>query len=105
MNYILLNKWALLAALELLAWSSTFFMLYARYRMGSKVWFKIGAVLTVSTGVIPQVALGIINLIMQKKLDLFYVGYSPPYPLRFNLRPQKKMKQLDQWARRKFSKL
>lgn len=103
MNYIVDNKWLILLFLEVLAWSSTFFMLYARYRIGSRILFKIGAFLTVMTGVIPQVLLGIINFWTTRELDMFTLIIVILLVYGATL-GRKKIKQLDQWAQRKFSK-
>lgn len=102
-EFILENRWAILAVLEVLAWSSTFFMLYARYRIGSPVLFKLGTVLTILTGVIPQILLGIINFISVGKIDIFtgIIVLLIFYGLTLG---RKKIKQLDQWAQRRFSR-
>jgi hypothetical protein len=103
LDIILQNKWVILLVLEVLAWASTFFMLFARYRLASQPLFRIGAFLTVLTGVVPQVALGIINLFAEKKLDLFTLIIVVLIVYGATL-GRKKIKQLDQWAQRKFSK-
>ncbi|MBW7460030.1 hypothetical protein K0U00_38810, partial [Paenibacillus sepulcri] len=101
MNFILDNKWFILLMLEVLAWASTFFMVFARYRLGSKPLFRIGAILTVLTGVLPQVTLGIVNFIVEKKLDLF-TFVIVLLILYGSTLGRKKIKQLDDWAKRKF---
>ena len=103
MNFLVENKWAILVSLEVLAWSSTFFLLYARYRLKSNFWFKIATVLVVITGVIPQVSMGIINFISTKKVDLFtlIIVLLIIYGLTIG---KKHIKKLDTWAQAKFSK-
>ena len=96
-------KWAILLGLEVLAWASTFFMLYARYRANSRALFRIGAVLTVGTGVIPQVLLGIVNFVTFRKLDLF-TGIIVLLILYGSTIGRKHIKKLDQWAQRKFAR-
>jgi hypothetical protein len=64
-------RWLILVVLEIIAWASTFLMFYARYRLRSNVWFRIGIALTVLTGVIPQVLMGILNYIGAGEIDLF----------------------------------
>ena len=103
MNWIMNNKWAVLLALEALAWSSTFFMLYARYRLASRMLFRIGVALTVLTGVIPQVSLGLVNLFREKTLDLFTLIIVLLIVYGATL-GRKNVKKLDAWANRKFSK-
>lgn len=71
MATFLLYKWFVLLALEIVAWSATFFMLYARYRLRKPILFRVGAIATVLTGVIPQVLMGIINYYALGELDLF----------------------------------
>lgn len=101
MNFIIANRWIILIILEILAWSSTFFMLYARYRLRSDLLFKIGTILTIITGVIPQTILGIINFIYLKKLDLFTIIILLLILYGFTF-GRKKIKQLDAWAKKKF---
>lgn len=101
MNYIIENKWLILICLEVLAWSSTFFMLYARYGLNSQTLFKVGTVLTILTGVIPQVTLGIVNFISSRKIDLFTVIIVVLIIYGSTL-GRKKIKQLDLWAKNKF---
>lgn len=104
MNYIIQNRWIILVILEVLAWSSTFFMLYARYRLGSRVLFRIGTVLTIITGVIPQIGLGIVNFVYWKKVDLF-TGIIVLLILYGLTLGRKEIKKLDKWAQRKFQRL
>ncbi|UUZ83398.1 hypothetical protein LJK88_05775 [Paenibacillus sp. P26] len=96
-------KWAILLGLEVLAWASTFFMLYARYRANSQLLFRIGAVLTVCTGVIPQVLLGIVNFVTFRKLDLF-TGIIVLLILYGSTIGRGHVKKLDRWAQRKFAR-
>jgi len=101
-HLILENKWIILLTLEIFAWSSTFFMLYARYKMRSPFWFKTAFVLFALTGVIPQVSLGIVNFITNKKIDLFslVILLLIIYGLTIG---KKQVQKLDCWARVKFS--
>lgn len=101
-HLILENRWIVLFTLEIFAWSSTFFMLYARYKMQSSFWFKTASVLFALTGVIPQVSLGIVNLITKKELDLFSLAILLLiiYGLTIG---KKQAKQLDSWAKDKFA--
>ncbi|WP_180960450.1 hypothetical protein [Neobacillus cucumis] len=97
------NKWVILVCLEVLAWASTFFLLYARYGLKSSLWFKVATVLFALTGVIPQVLMGIINFISTKKIDLFtlIIVLLLLYGFTFG---KKQVKKLDAWAQEKFSK-
>ncbi|MDN3019883.1 hypothetical protein V7161_02150 [Neobacillus drentensis] len=103
MDFLVENKWAILVSLEVLAWSSTFFLLYARYGLKSDFWFKIATFLVIITGVIPQVLMGIINFISTGKLDLFtlIIVLLIIYGLTIG---KQHVKKLDAWAQRKFSK-
>ncbi len=101
-HFILENKWILLFILEIFAWSSTFFMLYARYKMQSSFWFKTASVLFALTGVIPQVSLGIANFITKKELDLFSLAILLLIIYALTL-GKKQAQKLDSWARENFS--
>ncbi|CAH2714517.1 hypothetical protein BACCIP111895_01689 [Neobacillus rhizosphaerae] len=103
MNFLIENKWAILVGLEVLAWSSTFLLLYARYGLKSNFWFKVATVLFALTGVIPQVLMGIINFISTKKVDLFTLIIVLLIIYGFTL-GKKQVKKLDTWAQAKFSK-
>lgn len=70
-NFIMENKWFILLILEILAWSATVFMFYARYQMQSPFWFKLASVVFAFTGVIPQVLLGVLNFAATQEMDLF----------------------------------
>jgi hypothetical protein len=101
-DFLVENKWAILVSLEVLAWSSTFFMLYARYGLKSSFWFKIATVLFALTGVIPQVLMGIVNFIATKKVDVFTLIIVLLILYGFTL-GKNHLKKLDAWAQRKFS--
>ncbi|WP_251553634.1 hypothetical protein [Neobacillus muris] len=103
MDFLIENKWAILVSLEVLAWSSTFFLLYARYGLKSDFWFKVAAVLFAMTGVIPQVLMGIINFISTKKIDLFTLIIVLLLLYGFTIGRQH-VKKLDDWAKAKFTK-
>ncbi|MGI6451530.1 MAG: hypothetical protein ACOX3R_15090 [Desulfitobacteriia bacterium] len=103
MEFITENKWIILLIIEVLAWLSTFFMLYARYRLQSKQLFKLGTILTLMTGVVPQVTLGIINLITLKRVDAFTVVILLLILYGLTL-GKRQIKRIDQWAKRKFGK-
>ena len=102
MDFLIENKWAILVSLEVLAWSSTFFLLYARYGLKSSFWFKVGTVLFAVTGVIPQVLMGIINFISTKKVDLFTLIIVLLIIYGFTI-GKSHVKKLDAWAQAKFS--
>lgn len=104
MEFITENKWTILIILEVLAWSSIFFMLYARYRLQSKQLFKLGTILTIMTGVFPQVTLGIINMVTLKKMDIFTFVILLLILYGFTW-GKRHVKSMDQWAQKKFGKL
>jgi hypothetical protein len=103
LNFLVENKWMILVILEVLAWSSTFFLLYARYGLKSSFWFKVATVLFALTGVIPQVLMGIVNFIATKKIDLFTLIIVLLILYGFTI-GKKHVKKLDAWAQAKFSK-
>ncbi|MEH7347176.1 hypothetical protein V7122_25445 [Bacillus sp. JJ1532] len=103
MNVLVENKWLILVILEVLAWASIFFLLYARYRLKSNFWFKVAAVLVALTGVVPQVLMGIINFIFTSKVDLFTLIILLLILYGFTI-GKKHVKKLDDWAQVKFSK-
>ena len=100
-NVIIDNKWGILIVFEILAWSATFFLLYARYKMQSSFWFKIASVLVVFTGVIPQVLLGVVNFAATREIDFFtlVIVLLIIYGLTIGKRHVQK---LDSWAKKKF---
>jgi hypothetical protein len=102
LEFLLEHKWAILVGLEVLAWLSTFFLLYARYRLKSSFWFKVATVLVALTGVIPQVLMGIVNFIATKKVDVFtlIIVLLILYGFTFG---KNHVKKLDTWAQKKFS--
>jgi hypothetical protein len=102
MNVLVEYKWAILLSLEVLAWASTFFLLYARYKLRSPFWFKVGTFLFAITGVIPQVVMGIINFIVMKKVDLFTLIIVLLIVYGFTV-GKKHVKKMDSWAKEKFS--
>lgn len=102
MTFLLEHKWAILVSLEVLAWSSTFFMFYARYRL-SPFWFRVGTVLFAATGVIPQVIMGVLNFIATREVDLF-TGIIVLLILYGFTLGKKQVIRIDNWAREKFSK-
>jgi hypothetical protein len=102
MDLLVEYKWVILLSLEILAWSSTFFLLYARYKLKSNFWFKVAAVLFAITGVIPQVVMGIINFIVMKKVDLFTLIIILLIVYGFTI-GKKHVKKMDSWAKEKFS--
>lgn len=103
MNFLVANKWILLILLEIVAWSATFFMLYARYRLTNPLWFKVGAVVTVMTGVLPQVALGLINYYFLGELDAFTIVIVTliVYGLTIG---RKHVRMLDNWMLKKYGR-
>lgn len=103
MNFLVEHKWGILVAFEILAWLSTFFLLYARYGLKSSFWFKFATVLFTLTGVIPQVFMGIINFISSRKIDLFTLIIILLIVYGFTI-GKGHVKKLDAWAQRKFSR-
>ncbi|WP_462412642.1 hypothetical protein [Neobacillus sp. Marseille-QA0830] len=103
MDFLVANKWVILVSLEVLAWSSTFFLLYARYGLKSDFWFKVATVLFALTGVIPQVLMGIVNFISTRKIDLFTLIIVLLIVYGFTI-GKKHVKKLDEWAKKKFAK-
>jgi hypothetical protein len=102
LDFLVDNKWTILVILEVLAWSSTFFLFYARYRLKSSFWFKIATVLLALTGVIPQVLMGVVNFIATKKVDIFTLIIVLLILYGFTI-GKKHVKKLDRWAQMKFS--
>lgn len=102
MEILITNKWVILLTLEVLAWSSTFFLLYARYGLKSKIWFKAATVLFALTGVIPQVLMGIINFIVTRKIDLFTLIILLLILYGFTI-GKNHVKKMDIWVQKKFS--
>lgn len=64
-------KWWLLLTFEILAWTSTFLMLYARYFMESDRVFKIATILVVVTGIVPHISLAILDIVQEGKINAF----------------------------------
>lgn len=102
-NLIMENKWSILLILEFFAWSATFFMLYARYKMQSQFWFKIASTILVLTGVIPQILLGVVNFAATKEIDLFTLVIVLLIIYGSTI-GKKQLKKLDVWAQKKFSR-
>ncbi|KKK38940.1 hypothetical protein WQ57_06225 [Mesobacillus campisalis] len=102
MDVLVENKWIILIILEILAWASIFFLLYARYGLKSAFWFKVATVLLAITGFIPQVLMGMINFIFTKKVDLFTLIILLLILYGFTI-GKKHIKALDAWAQMKFS--
>jgi hypothetical protein len=104
-NFIVENKWAILLALEGLAWAATVFLFYARYKMQSNFWFKVASVMLVFTGFVPQILLGVINFNETKAVDLFTLVLVVLVVLVvYGCTVGKKhVRKLDAWARVKFS--
>jgi hypothetical protein len=103
MTFLVDNKWFILIGLEVLAWTSTFFLFYARYRLQSNFWFKVGTILFAITGVIPQVLMGIINFIIKRQLDIFTLVILLLIIYGATI-GKKQVKKLDAWAQKKFQK-
>ncbi len=103
MNFLVENKWVILVIFEVLAWCSTFFLLYARYGLKSSFWFKAATVLFALTGVIPQVIMGIVNFISTRKIDMFTLIIVLLILYGFTI-GKSHVKKLDTWAQAKFSK-
>ncbi len=103
MALFLEHRWLILAVLEALAWASTFLMLYARYRLRSTAWFRAGVVLTVLTGVIPQVSMGTINYIGTREIDLF-TAVIVALIIYGATAGKKDVRRLDAWVRNKYGR-
>lgn len=101
MTFLIEYKWFILIGLEVLAWSSTFFLFYARYRLQSNFWFKVATVLFAITGVIPQVIMGIINFVIKRELDVF-TSVIILLIIYGGTIGKKQVKKLDAWAQKKF---
>lgn len=103
MDMILQYKWAILLGFEALAWTATFFMFYARYRLASEFWFRFCAVVLALTGVIPQVTMGIINFINNREIDIFTLVIVILIIYGMTL-GKKDVKRLDRWMQKTFGK-
>ena len=101
-GFIIDNKWLILLVLEVFAWSATFFMLYARYKMQSDFWFKAASAMLIMTGFVPQILLGVINFNETKELDLFTLVLVLLLVYGGTL-GKKHVQKMDDWARTKFS--
>lgn len=101
-TFITENKWLILLTFEILAWAATFFMLYARYRMQSRLWFRVAVGIGVLTGVIPQVSLGVVNFAQTREIDVFtaVVALLLAYGLTVG---KNHVRRLDAWAKRRFA--
>lgn len=102
MNLVVANKWLILMVLEILAWVATLFLLYARYQLKSKIWFRVATGLVLVTGVIPQVTLGIVNYTATQEVDLFTLVIVVLIIYGMTL-GKKQIKQLDAWVQKKLS--
>ena len=102
LKLIMGNKWAILLILEFVAWSATFCMFYARYKMKSQIWFKAATIALILTGVVPQVLLGIVNFAAVGEIDLFTVVIVILIMYGLTIGKQH-VKKLDAWAMKKFS--
>jgi hypothetical protein len=98
---ILAYRWLLLGLMEVVAWSVTFFMLYARYKLRSQRWFRIASVLFFLTGVIPQASLGILNFMAVGNVDVFTLILVLLLLYGFTM-GRRQVRRLDQWACRRF---
>ncbi|MEH7097790.1 hypothetical protein [Neobacillus vireti] len=64
-------KWTILIICETAAWLTTFYMLYARYWLKSKIQFYIFGAFAIITGYVPHLTIGILDFIRFQKLDGF----------------------------------
>ena len=103
MNLFLEYRWLILAVLEVLAWASTFLMFYARYRLRSTALFRAGALLTILTGVLPQIGMGIINYIGTREIDLF-TAVIVALILYGATAGKKDIRRLDTWMQNKYGR-
>ena len=101
-SIIIENKWIILLVLEVFAWSATFFMIFSRYKLQSAFWFKVGSVVLVLTGFVPQILLGVINFFVAKELDLFSLVIVLLVIFGFTF-GKNQVLRLDAWAQKKFS--
>lgn len=100
-SLILENKWLILLVLEALAWLSTLFAAYARYRLQSRLWFRVGSALVVATGVIPQTLMGIFNYLAHREIDLFTVVLAVLIVYGCTA-GRGHVRRFDAWAKRRF---
>ncbi len=103
MDLFLEYRWLILAVLEVLAWASTFLMFYARYRLRSTALFRAGVLLTILTGVIPQIGMGIINYIGTREIDLF-TAVIVALILYGVTAGKKDVRRLDAWVQNKYGR-
>ncbi len=96
-------RWFLLAAMEIIAWASTFLMFYARYRLRSAALFRAGVALTVLTGVIPQVGMGIVNYLGTREIDLF-TAVIVALIIYGATAGKKDVRRLDAWVEKKYGR-
>lgn len=101
-GFIVENKWMILLVLEVFAWSATFFILYARYKMQSDFWFRVASAMLVMTGFVPQILLGVINFNETRESDLFTLVLVLLVVYGCTV-GKKHVRKLDAWARVKFS--
>ena len=101
-GFIIDNKWLILLVLEVFAWSATFFMFYARYKMQSDFWFKAASAMLIMTGFVPQILLGVINFNETKEIDLFTLVLVLLVVYGCTV-GKEHVRKLDAWARMKFS--
>lgn len=101
-KFIVDNKWLILLVLEVLAWSATFFMFYARYKMQSDFWFKAASAMLIMTGFVPQILLGVISFNETKEIDLFTLVLVLLVVYGCTV-GKEHVRKLDAWARMKFS--
>ena len=102
LTFILNQKWIILCCLEILAWITTFLMLYARYKIKSPLWFKISFILFFITGIFPQTILGILNFITVGKIDTFTIILLLLLLYSTTL-GRTQILRLDVWAKNRFS--
>ncbi|MDR7867056.1 MAG: hypothetical protein RIN56_09550 [Sporomusaceae bacterium] len=103
MDLFLEYRWPILVVLEVLAWASTFLMFYARYRLRSTALFRAGVILTVLTGVIPQIGMGIINYLGTREIDLF-TAVIVALILYGATAGKKDVRRLDSWVQNKYGR-
>lgn len=97
---ILDYKWIFLCLLEVTAWSITFFGIYARYKIKSEKGVRIAAILFFFTGVFPQIILGILNFIINKKIDVFTLVVVGVLLYGATV-GRKQIQKIDRWIKRK----
>ncbi|PSL40785.1 hypothetical protein B0H99_104247 [Planomicrobium soli] len=70
-DLLLAHKWTILISCDIVAWSATFYMFYARYWLESKIRVLISFSISTGLGYTPHVVLGVLNFLERKSIDFF----------------------------------